>query len=86
MGYRQVLNALALQQLNKNVMIPDIRCGVGNGEQLAPMRFSLQYPTKQKSIVVAKPLSIEQTSVDQQGKLLLDFPREGWLGNTIGGF
>jgi hypothetical protein len=83
--YRQVVNGLALHQLDKVILIPDIRCGVGAGEETGPLGLTLQYPTKQKPIVVAKPLSIEETTVDQQGHVQLDFPKYGWLGYTIGG-
>jgi hypothetical protein len=90
-GYHLQNRGHALQQLNKMVLLPEARLGVGAGETLNPMTMKVQIVQGKQTVVVpdVSTRSFEQAHIDGQGSAVNpeDFPKLNYIGEmTQGGY
>lgn len=87
--YRKQCNGHGLKALYTNVQIPDVRLGVGVGENLCPQQMKVEYQTGQHYVVRPEPESMtyEEMQLKMHSVPLTDasFPSTFYFGELVKG-
>lgn len=89
-GIHKTFNVHALAHITKPVYTPDVQLAIGEAETHASIAKNITYPYIPKNITEPElaTQSYEYTQMDGFADPISedDFPKDGVLGNAIGGF
>jgi hypothetical protein len=85
--YRQILNGIGFQALNKRIDIPNTELGIDEGEDLRNQLLKIQYQERKQFLVLSNPSSYEQWQVDGHAEPINEenFQKDFWIGDAKGG-
>jgi hypothetical protein len=87
LDYRQILNGIGFQALNKRIDIPNTELGIDEGEDLRNQLLKIQYQERKQFLVLSNPSSYEHWQVDGHAEPINEesFQKDFWIGDAKGG-
>lgn len=86
MGYRQILNGIGFQSVNKRIDIPNVELGIDNGEDLKNQNLKVHYQTPKQFVVIPMPAGYEHWQMDGHSETLKteNLQSDFWMGDPKG--